>query len=341
MQDIEAFRQLISTPKHIVITTHHKPDADALGSSLALWGYLKKKGHQVTVITPSDYPTFLHWMKGNDEVLVFSATTENKAAKLIQQADVIFCLDFSAYDRLDKLSKYIEPASAIKVLIDHHRDPSVVAEYNFWDVEAAATAQLIFELIDKLGDKQLIDHHIGECIYAGILTDTASFKHPSTTKKVHTISAELIDLGVRTSYIHRLIYDTNSENRLRFLGYALSEKLVLLPEYKTAYFAINAEELKKYNSQTGDTEGLVNYALSIEGMVMAAILIDRGDQIKISFRSIGDFSVSEFARNHFEGGGHKNASGGKANLNLDEALHKFLNLLPLYKEQLLQAYNSF
>jgi phosphoesterase RecJ-like protein len=340
MRNLQDLKELLSSPKKIVITTHHKPDADALGSSLALWAYLKKKKHDVKVITPTDYPTFLNWMNGNDEVIIFNKGNEKISAKLVKEAEVIFCLDFNALSRINELGELIAEAKATKVLIDHHLEPEAFADLNFSDISAAATAVLIYKIILGLGGKLDFDTCIGECIYAGIMTDTGSFRHSNTNSEVHLIIADLINLAVDISKIHRLIYDNNSEIRLRFLGYALLYKLVVIPEHCTSYIAISAEELSRFESQTGDTEGLVNYALSLEKVVMAAVIIEREDSVKISFRSKGEFSVKEFANKHFEGGGHRNASGGKSELSLDETVKKFVNLLPQYTEELYQNLKS-
>lgn len=334
MHKINALQELLQDPKKVMITTHHKPDADALGSSLGLAGYLKKKGHHVAVVTPSDYPSFLNWMPGNEEVVVYSEQTDGLVRQIIAESEVIFCLDFSFLSRINEMGPYVREAKATKVLIDHHLEPEHFADIEFSDTKAAATAELVFQVIRDLGDEHLLDANIGECLYAGIMTDTGSFRHPTTSRNVHLIIAELVHLGVNISKIHRLIYDSYSEKRLRFLGYALKEKLVVLPEFHTAYIPITADELKAYDSQTGDTEGLVNFALSISGVVLAAVLIDRGTAVKISFRSVGDFSVNEFARAHFGGGGHRNASGGVSELPLEETVAKFVSLLPRYKDQL-------
>ncbi len=333
MQSIQGLKELLSSPKKILITTHHKPDADALGSSLALRGYLLKKGHEVTVVTPSDYPAFLNWMSGNEEVIIFDGN-EAKANKLCEEAEVIFCLDFNALSRINKFGESVRNSKAKKVLIDHHLEPENFAEFSFSDISSAATAQLIYEIIVAMGDKDLIDIPMGECIYAGLMTDTGSFRHPSTNAEVHLIAADLIKKGVNTSKIHQQIYDNNTETRLRFLGYALSEKLIVLKEFHTAYMMLNGNELSRYDSKTGDTEGLVNYALSVSGVTMAAVIIERPDGIKMSFRSNGDFSVNDFARKYFEGGGHKNAAGGRSSLSLKETEKKFLSVLPEYKEAL-------
>ncbi|WP_017730638.1 DHH family phosphoesterase [Nafulsella turpanensis] len=334
MQDLKALQKALSKARKVVITTHHKPDADALGSSLGLAGYLQKKGHEVAVITPTDYPAFLSWMRGNDNVIVFNEGNEEKSAALVAEADLIFCLDFSALGRINELGELVRAAKAEKVLIDHHLEPEDFATYTFWSTEAASTAELVFQLIVELGDRQVVGKDIAEALYAGVMTDTGSFKHPSTTEYTHRVVADLIHLGADVHRVSKLVYDNNTLDKLRFIGYALSEKLQFLPEYNTAYIAITAEELERYKSRTGDTEGLVNYALSIEGVVMAALLIDRTEAVKISFRSVGEFSVNTFARENFEGGGHKNAAGGKSNLSLDETVDKFLGLLPKYKEQL-------
>jgi phosphoesterase RecJ-like protein len=332
----EQFKELLSSPKNIVITTHFKPDADALGSSLALAIYLKIKGHRVQVISPSDYPKFLNWLPGQEEVISLSEDTTLQITSLIENADLIFCLDFSALSRINDLCEMVRASAAEKVMIDHHLNPEQFANYHYWNCNAAATAELIYDFIIMLGDQHLINIDMAECIYAGIMTDTGSFRFPCTSKKVHHIIAELIEIGADNSKVHRLIYDNNSENRLRFIGYALSTKMEVLTEFNAVFFAISAAELEQFDSQTGDTEGLVNYGLSIDGITMAAAIIEREDAIKISFRSVGDFAVNEFAALHFEGGGHKNASGGKSSLSLAETVEKFKKLLHLYKEQLTQ-----
>lgn len=335
MQELESFKKQISTPKKIVITTHHKPDADALGSSLGMANYLKKKDHEVTVITPSDYPSFLAWMKGNEGVLNFEDENHKEnATKKIEEAEIIICLDFSALGRTQDMEPLIREASAYKVNIDHHQDPEDFADFTYLSTAAAATCELVYDLIVKVGDKSLMDSDIAECLYSGIMTDTGGFRHPNTTKNVHLVTADLIDLGADNSKISRLIYDTNSVDKLKFLGFALSRRLVILPELQTAYFTISKKDLKKYNSQTGDTEGLVNYALSLDGIKIAALFTERKDAVKISFRSTEDVSVNKFAAKFFQGGGHKNASGGKSDLSLEETAEKFEKLIKENKKLL-------
>ena len=308
-----------------------------MGSSLGLAGYLRKKGHRVTVVTPTEYPQNLHWLSGNDDVIAFDEKVRVSVSQLMDEADVIFCLDFSALDRIRELAPMVRQARARKVMIDHHLEPEAFADYALWDTSAAATAQLVYRLIVELGDKDLIDVPIAECLYAGLMTDTGSFRHANTTGDVHRMAAELLDLRIDVSQIHRRIFDNLSVEKLRLLGYVLNEKLRVLPEYRFAYITLTDNALKRYRSKTGDTEGMVNYALAVEGVVMAAILIDRGEEIRLSFRSVGEFSVRELTSAHFDGGGHRNAAGGRSKLSLAETERKLLTVLPQYQQQLLET----
>lgn len=343
MEKFASFKSLVAQPQKVVIVTHFKPDADALGSSLGLAGYLKKKGHQVQVITPSDYPDFLEWMPGNKDVLavskegkVSSNPSYEKACDHLAKADIIFCLDFSSLKRINDLEQPVRNAGAVKVMIDHHLEPENFAQFEFWDVQSASTAGLIWELIDRLGDASLIDADMANCLYAGLMTDTGGFRHNNTHHREFHIAARLLEAGANPHEVAKKIYDTNSIERLRLTGFVLSQKLNVLPEFRTAYMTLSRDELKQYGAQTGDTEGLVNYGLSIKNVRLSVLMYDRGDEIKLSLRSLGNFSVNEMARAHFEGGGHKNASGGSTHLTLKQTLEKFLALLPDYKEKLLK-----
>ncbi len=334
MKNLEAFKSLISKPKKVVIVTHFKPDADALGSSLGLSGFLKKKGHEVTVISPSDYPDFLVWLPGNETVVALTkddAKAAQQAQDLIDNAEIIFCLDFSSLSRINTLADPVKNASATKVLIDHHLEPEAFADFEMWNIASASTAGLIYELIESLGETDLIDKNIATCLYAGLMTDTGGFRHNNTRHQEFLIASELVSKGADPHIIAQNIYDTNTLERLRLTGFVLSQKLIVLPEYCTAYMTLSQDELKKFGAQTGDTEGLVNYGLSIKGVKMAVLMYDRKEEIKLSFRSLGDFSVNELARKHFEGGGHRNASGGSSKLSLEDTLKKFLSILPEYQ----------
>lgn len=336
MKNIQAFKTLIDRPQRVVIVTHFKPDADALGSSLGLAGYLRKKGHQVQVITPSDYPEFLAWMPGNKEVIAFDKKPDvvRKINEAVYRAEIIFCLDFSNLSRVNGMTDLIRESKAVKVLIDHHMEPENFAAYEQWDVTSASTAQLVFELIEEAGETSLIDGDIASCLYAGLMTDTGGFRHNNTRHREFLVASKLVAMGANPHEIAKEVYDTNTLERLRLTGYVLSQKLNVLPEYRTAYMTLSQDELKQFGAQTGDTEGLVNYGLSIKGVKLSVLMYDRRDEIKLSLRSLGDFSVNEMARKHFDGGGHFNASGGTTKLTLEQTLKKFLEILPEYKEQL-------
>lgn len=343
MQNLAALKTLLSTPQNIVILPHRKPDADALGSCLAVWNLMKQLGHRATVVSPTDYPQFLYWMHGHEEVVVLEEKSTEKVEAIVAKADIIFCLDFSGLSRIEKLEKTVEQAlgKAKFVLIDHHRGKEDFADFELWDITASSTCELVYDFIELLGHENLVNEEIGECLYAGIMTDTGSFKYPSTTGKTHRITANLMDLGINASRIHRLIFDTNSLDRLRFLGYVLNEKLVVHPQYHTAYFALSKKELREFNSKTGDTEGIVNYALSLENVILAALFIEKEEGgTKMSFRSAGDFSVANLARDHFNGGGHMNAAGGSVEITLTETVDKFEGLLPKYQASLVEEFQK-
>lgn len=335
MLTITTLKQILAEPTRIVITTHYKPDGDALGSSLAMLLWLKARGHDVKLIVPSDYPSFLMWMPHQEEAIIY---TENKdlADGLIQQADLIFCLDFNGLARTQDMQAALRESEATKVMIDHHLNPEDFDQFRHWNPESAATAYLVYDfIVNLLDDRASITPEIATCLYTGIMTDTGSFRFQSTTAEVHLVIADLIALGAKNSEIHELVYNSSSENRLKFLGFCLLNRLVVLPEYKTAYFAITKEDLAQFNIITGDTEGLVNYALSISGIRLAALIIDRTYQIKLSLRSVGTFPANEICANYFNGGGHRNAAGGHDDLPLEQVVDKFRAVLPLYKEQLL------
>ncbi len=341
MRNLNYFKELIDSPRKSVIVTHTKPDADALGSSLGLAGILEKKKHKVSVISPSDYPDFLGWMKGNENVINYEAKGNDiKTEKLINEADLIFCLDFNSLHRVNSIGEKVEKSTAKKILIDHHTEPEKFADFEYWSTEAAATAELVYELVVKIGEKKLIDQDIAECLYAGIMTDTGQFKHPNTTKNVHVITAELIELGADVAKVGKLIYDNNSIDRLKFTGFALSKRLAVLDEFNTAYFAIAKKDLRKFNCKTGYTEGLVNYALSLKNVVFACMITEREDGVKLSLRSKGDFPVNQFAKENFNGGGHQNAAGGSSELNMAYTVEKFIGLLPKYKHLLNKNYKK-
>lgn len=331
--EIKAIKSYFKTKRNIVIVTHWSPDGDAMGSSLGLYNFLKLLKHKVTVITPNDYPPFLFWLPGNKNVLVFNEKTA-LAKKAVAKAEFIFCLDFNSLKRIDKLGDEVAKSKAKKMIIDHHLQPDGFADHLLHNVKASSTAELVYEFICSLDHKKLINKAIANCLYTGIMTDTGSFRFPSTSAKTHRIVAELMEMGANNSEAYNNIYDDNSSDRLKLLGYCLDEKMKIFPEYRTAMISLSAEELTRYNYQKGDTEGVINYGLSVRGIRFAAFFAERDGIIKTSFRSKGSFNVNKFARKHFDGGGHANAAGGMSKLTLDQAIDKFIGILPSYIKEL-------
>lgn len=333
-QDITSIKQLLSTKKKIVIVPHKNPDGDAIGSTLGLFHYLVKGNHNVHVLVPNDYPPFLKWMPGNDTILKYDSQTKICDA-LINDADIIFTLDFNAFHRTGNMETVLTKSSALKIMIDHHQAPDHYATYMYSDVSMSSTCEMVYNFIDMLGDANDIDNNIATCLYVGIMTDTGSFRFRSTTSKTHNIVAKLIEKGANNTDIHNNVYDTNRYERMQLLGCALTN-LRVIPESKAAYISLSQDELQKYNYKKGDTEGVVNYGLSLDGIVLAAIFIEDRKEgiIKISLRSKGNFSVNEMSRAHFEGGGHTNAAGGKSHLSLQKTIEKFISILPSYNKVL-------
>ena len=340
LKQIKELKNFLDTPKRVVIVGHRNPDGDAMGATLGLFHYLKKKGHQPTVVVPNEYPKFLHWLPGSKKTFRFD-WQNSQSQKAIKNSDIIFLLDFNALHRVGQdMQSTLEKYQNDFALIDHHQEPDEFT-YMYSDTEMCSTCQMIYHFIEKMGDIHLLDSDIASCLYTGIMTDTGSFRFRSTTSLTHKVIAHLIDNGAENHRIHSNVYDSSSFGRLQLLGQALSN-LKVLPEYKTAYITLTEDEKEANNFVKGDTEGIVNYALSVEGVVLAAIFIEDKEQqiVKISFRSKGTFSVNKFARKHFNGGGHDNASGGKSDLTMDKTLIKFCDLLEDNKEQLIHSYDS-
>lgn len=328
---MQELKNLLSAKQNVVITTHVNPDGDAIGSSVALLNFLIKIGHDVSVIVPNDYPDFLKWMK-NDELIINYSNSKNESQEKIKNASLIFCLDFNNLNRINELGDYISDSKAKKVLIDHHLDPIDFYDFKIHDVKASATAELVYNFLIEL-DSNAVDKDISEALYTGILTDTGSFKF-SMSPKVHKIVSDLMIRGVDIGFINNKIYDSNSLDKLKLIGYALSEKLEVISDGNAAYIVLSRKDLKDHNFKKGDTEGLVNYALSISNVNMAVLIIETKERIKFSFRSIGQFSVNEFAKKYFNGGGHKNAAGGSLEDKLSVALEKFLKDISKYSKDL-------
>lgn len=326
-QDIQAIQQLLATPKKIAIIPHRNPDGDAMGSTLGLYHFLLKNNHQPVVVSPNEFPDFLAWIPGAETVKTYEKDKIN-CTKILEEAELIFTLDFNALHRVGELEKVLEQLSAPFVMIDHHQSPDDYATVTYSDTAYGSTCEMLYHFISALGQKADIDKTIGTCIYTGILTDSGSFRFPKTTGTTHRIIADLIDLGVENSEIPALLYDNSSYDRLQLLGRAL-QNMKIFVAHKTTYTTLTQQELNSFNHIKGDTEGIVNYGLSIKGIVFTAIFIENAEEkiIKISFRSQGDFDVNLFARAHFNGGGHRNAAGGKSELSMEETVSKFENLV--------------
>lgn len=326
-EDILAIQNLLTTPKKIAIIPHRSPDGDAMGSTLALYHFLLKLNHLPTVIAPNDFPNFLAWLPSSETVLIYENDRIN-TTKILNEAEIVFTLDFNALHRTGEMEQVLSKLTVPMIMIDHHQKPDDYATVTYSNTAFGSTCEMIYNFISFLDKKELIDKTIATCIYTGILTDSGSFRFPSTTSTTHRVVADLIDIGIENSQIYTNLFDNNSYNSLQLLGRAL-QNMKVKPEFKTAYISLSQSELDEYHYEKGDTEGIVNYGLTIKGIIFAAIFIEHREEniIKISFRSQGDFDVNQFARENFNGGGHINAAGGKSYLSLTETVKKFENLI--------------
>lgn len=324
MKPIQEIFPLLQQPRKVVITTHQKPDPDAMGSSLGLYHFLVEQGHHVTVISPTNWATWLNWMSSADHVLDYELQRE-KCDLLLDDAEWLFCLDFNIFTRTKNLSPKLYQLSCTKILIDHHQQPDTANfHYGISDTSKSSTCEMVYDFIVSSGHHEKINSDIAECLYAGVMADTGSFRFSAATSSVHRMIADLKDRGLHHTKVHENIYDNFLENRLRFIGHVLLHRMEVYYEYNTALIAISKKDLLRYQIKTGDTEGLVNYPLSIQGIKLAALVIDRDEERKWSFRSKGDFDTNKFARQYFQGGGHFNASGGKSADSLDKTVQQFI-----------------
>lgn len=323
----EIYRLIGENPGRIIITAHKNPDGDAVGSTLGLYHFLLNNGYHPYVILPDGFPAFLSWMPDADKIILFENQKE-KATELFKNASLIFCLDYNRLDRTGEMEKPIAESQAKKVMIDHHPQPSGQMDVIYSDTSASSTSEMVFRLIEANEAKEKINIACATCLYSGIMTDSGSFRFPSTTPATHRAIAELMEKGADHAAIHTNVYDTSTEDRLRLTGFAITEKMKVLKDLKTAYFVLTKEELQRYNYQKGDTEGLVNYGLSINGILVSAIFVEHKDIIKVSFRSKEKVAVNEFSSAFFNGGGHLNAAGGRSNDSLENTIKKFLEEIP-------------
>lgn len=330
---IEKAKELLNDARQIAIIPHSGPDGDAMGSSLALYQLLVKKGKKAKVITPNAYPLFLNWLPCNSEVLICSEEKE-KAAEYMNASDLMFMLDHNSFKRSGDLEELFSQSEAKKIMIDHHPEPEAVVDVRFSDIEMSSTCELMYEFMEALGEDHLIDEAMAECLYTGITTDTGGLSYNSSNPRTYQIVGDLLTRGIDKRKIHSHIYDNFSTDRMKLLGYCLDKGLEVLEEYKTAIIVLTQEQLKEFNYKDGDTEGFVNYPLSIQGMLMSVIFIEKEDMVKISFRSKGDVPINEIARKYFNGGGHVNAAGGRTFKPLDVAIKRFKKVLPEFYKSL-------
>ena len=313
---------------------HQKPDADAMGSTLGLYHFLLQFGHTVTVISPTNWASFLNWMPGAISVLDYERDTE-KSNQLLENAEWLFCLDFNTAVRTKRMEEKLLASPAQKILIDHHQEPQTeIFAYGISNTSKSSTAEMVYDFIIDSGYTDKINKEVAECLYAGVMTDTGSFRFPSSSASVHRMIADLKEKGLQHSLIHEALFDNFSENRFRFIGNVLLNRMEVFYEYNTALIAVPQADLVKYDIKTGDTEGLVNFPLSIEGIKLAAIIIDRGEERKCSFRSKGSFDVNTFARKYFNGGGHFNAAGGTSKETLEATVTAFKKAMKENSDQL-------
>lgn len=332
MENLAELKAYLDFPRDIAIVTHRNPDGDAIGASLGLYHFLKEQGHTIHVISPSEYPDTFAWMSEVEKIIIYDVDPETTKS-VIERSDIIFCLDFNALDRIDKVGELIAPTKSRKVMIDHHLYPEPFSDYTLSDTSASSTCELIFDFIKDVKGMRYMNPTIGECLFTGILTDTGSFKY-STSAKLYRIVAELLEVGVDDYKVQDLIFNSLKEKHLRLLGHCLNNRMEILEEYNTGIITLTKEDYTNFDIQRGDTEGIVNYLLKVSNVKMAVFITEQPTIVKISLRSKGDFSVQEIAKRHFKGGGHRNASGGYSFQSLQATVERFKSLLPRYKFQL-------
>lgn len=336
--DYRKILEQLETSRKILVTSHTNPDGDAIGSALAFYGYLVRKGHSVSVMIPDPEPAFLSWMPFREKLLVFR-DDPGKCREIISSAELIFAVDYNGLGRLSQAEQPVRESKAVKILIDHHILPSPDFDLKISFADISSTAEIIYDLIAIAGDLDLVDKAIAECIYTGIVTDTGSFSYSCNYVKTYLITADLFRKGIDGEHLHRLIYDTYSENRMRLLGFSINDKLVVLKDFHAAYISLTLDELNRFRHRIGDTEDIVNFALSVDGVNMAALFYEKEDGIvKVSLRSKGNFAVNSIAREYYNGGGHRNAAGANSHHSLGETIRIFLDLLPRFREQLKSVY---
>lgn len=326
-------RQLLHIPQNVAILSHRNPDGDAIGSSLAMRHYLEQYGHTVHVLFPSEYPEEFEFLPGAEDILIWDIHTE-ECKQVLNRKNVFIFLDFNAYSRIDRMGELVKNLPGTRILIDHHLYPEPMADYVFSEPAASSTCELVYRFISGMGDSQKINPTVGTCIYTGLVTDTGSFKH-ATNSTVFRIVADLIDRGVPDTEVQDRIFNSQKVKNLQLLGHCLANRMEFLPEYSTALIWLSRKDYEQFEIQRGDTEGIVNYLLTIREVKLAAFIHNQPTIVKLSLRSKGDLDVQEICRTHFNGGGHKNAAGAYSHDSLKATIQKFKEILPLYKNALI------
>lgn len=329
--DIQELKAWLKLPRDIVILSHRNPDGDAIGSSLGLAMYLRKKFHKVQVIFPSEYPVVFEYLDHVKDILIYDLKP-NESKQAVEKADTIFCLDFNGLDRIDKLGESVQFSKAKKILIDHHLDPEPFSDYEFLDTTASSTSELVYLWIKEMGDIHMADVRIGEALFTGIITDTGSFKY-NTRPMTFRIAADLKELGVDDFYLQDQIFNALKSKHLRLLGHCLANRMEIIEEHEFAIIHLTKKDYLDFDIQRGDTEGIVNHLLYVKNIQIAAFVTEQPTIIKLSLRSKGDISVQEVATKYFNGGGHKNAAGGGVYASLHDVLDKLKRVLPAYTKK--------
>ena len=325
---LKSVTKLFSEKRNIIFIPHSSPDADALGSCLALYHFFKSK-NEVNIISPNEYTEILNFLPGSENVLNYERDKE-KCENMIDKGDVIFTLDFNSLGRARNLSSLISKSSATTIMIDHHENPDNYADITISNSKMSSTCEMVYDFICSI-DKSIIDNKIATCIYTGIVADTGSFRFPSTTSKTLKVGSELINHGVNVTEIFEKLHNNFQFNRLKLLGSTINnfKRIEGLP---VVYTSITDNDQKVNNFKKGDSEGFVNFGLSVADILCSVLFIEKKDEglIKISFRSKGDFKVNIFASKYFNGGGHEHASGGISRLSLKETEKKFIKDIKKY-----------
>ena len=335
MEGIDEIIQLLSSSKNILITSHRNPDGDAIGSSLALYHWLKTRGHLVTIALPSEYPDSYHWMNGIENIQIYDLD-QTEIEKRLDKLDIVFALDYNSLERIDTLGELLLKKKPVFILIDHHLYPEPFADYMLSDSTASSTCELIYRFIHLVEPHPYISLEIAESIYTGIVTDTGSFQY-GTSPAVFRLAATLQEHGLNVSRLNQLIFNSLHEKTLRLLGHCLANRMEILDEFRSGLIYLNKQDFKVFDIRRGDTEGIINYLLKLKDVNFAAFIRQQPTIVKLSFRSKGNFSVEDLARRHFNGGGHKNAAGGYYKNSLSATIEKFKSVLPHYKDEIIKS----